>query len=903
VKPIEISPAGVRWIAVATGAAALGGQVGWSRLAGAAVGTTFAATCLTLAGAMSGLALGAALSPAVAVRRGPRAALGGFLAACAAASALVPFLLLLAGRLHGHPACRFVLVAGLLSLAHVPFGAVLPALAAWRGPSTGRASDGALCAWSAAGAVAGAIGVGGFLAAHLPADLIGGLLAGLVLLSAAPLRARGAASAGASEAAASAVPRPLVAAAFALGFLGLAVEFAWARLLAFAWEASPDCFAWVAATTVAGLAAGSWLASRLPPGRGSFGSALGLASFLLAASAVTAPWAVQARTPEERLAAAAVLLGLPAAAFGASFVLLLRKAAGRGSPGRSLGVLSAANAAGSAAGPLALWAASAALPWPPRILVLAACGYGALAVASAGLRSRRLGIKLSLALPLAFGAWTLAPAGPAAADYAPRPGAAGDFEATVLPWIRGGLEGTVAVTRETDVGLDLLWIDRGLQGDGSALGRRIPERLGRLPAAMLRRPPRRALAIGLGTGLTLRGLLEGGARDVEVAELLADVIEANRTVLADLNGDVLNRPEVRVRCADGRTALADAREPYDLIVADMVFPSVSGAGLLFSREFYATARARLAHDGLFVHWIPALQLPPRDLSSVVAAFLESFPEGTAWIGSLTPRRVVLGLAGGALPAPLADSTSAWMALGPEDLRRLADGARPHRDADAGMEYRSSRPSAGRPFGEENFRSIVDLIRQSAPPNPWIAPDGVDAWERSRRSWLRFAEGALAEHGGDLDRARACYREAASGGDADSEPAFFLEQLRFEETLRAAAVQPDPRSSLARLRDAASHPVFARGNLALGDALAALGRPSEAALEFERAARKAPRSADARMKRALLAWSSGDLDAARSAFEDACALRPDRPPLYRRLGLELAGGRGRSPSTAFRAPPP
>ena len=152
------------------------------------------------------------------------------------------------------------------------------------------------------------------------------------------------------------------------------------------------------------------------------------------------------------------------------------------------------------------------------------------------------------------------------------------------------MESTVAVTRDTRSGVDILWIDRGFQGDTSPLGRRIPAALGTLPGDLLGRTPRRALAIGLGMGVTLSRI---SADSLEVAELSRGVIEANRTLLADVNSHVLERPGLTVHHADGRRVLADAPEPYDLIVTDMMFPTVAGAGNLYSREFYALARRRL----------------------------------------------------------------------------------------------------------------------------------------------------------------------------------------------------------------------------------------------------------------------------------------------------------------------
>jgi spermidine synthase len=293
----------------------------------------------------------------------------------------------------------------------------------------------------------------------------------------------------------------------------------------------------------------------------------------------------------------------------------------------------------------------------------------------------------------------------------------------VLPFVDAGPDSTVALTRDTRLGIDTLWIDRGHQGDSSMMGRRIPERLGRLPLSFRESPPPRTAVIGLGLGLTLRGLVDGEARQVDVAELSAGVIRANRGVLADLNGHVAEREGVRIHHADGRALLSDAHEPYDLIVVDMIYPSVAGAGTLFSREFYALARRRLRATGVFVHWLPVSQLGRENLAAVIAAFQKSFPEGGACVGHLSPGRLILGLAGGRLSRP------SELPLGPSELARLAGQATAARDADARFEYRS----AAAPPGDEVFDLVLSEIRSPA--------------------WRRYGEAARAESRGDLRTAR------------------------------------------------------------------------------------------------------------------------------------------------------
>lgn len=839
----------------------LAGQIGWARVGSAVVGGTLAATALTLSAAMIGLSAGALLGSAAARRGHGRRALMAVVGTAAAALAFVPFLLLQLQALEGAPVLRRLLAALLLVLAHLPAGAGLPLLIALPG-----ASGAGVYGSAALGSAAGALLSTWLLAPRMALDLMGVLLAALLLpalflipktVSALPVAAP--------------APEPGPAArslSFLLGLLGLAVEFLWMRALSFAWGSTADAQAVVGAAFVGGLSLGALGVSRRR-GTGLAAPLVGSA-LALAAAALLTPLALDARSFESRLLMALLLVGLPAAGFGAAFGRLLELFPGP----RGAGQLSAFNAAGSAAGPLLLWAAADAVPFPPRALALLACGYAALPA----LQPRGLLRAAALTGLLAAAGLGLAPSAPAIETYLRSPSPqAPDLDATVLTHLRGGLGSTVAVTRSTRSGSEVLWIDRGFQGDDSPLGRRIPEVLGRVPVELLGRPPARALAVGLGTGLTLDAMQRAGAKVIDAVELDAGILEAARGPLAELNGRVLERDGVHGVYADGRTWLADAAQPYDLIVTDMIFPTLPGAGNLFSREYYRLARRRLTTDGLFVHWLPCFLLAPEDLASATAAFLEAFPEGSAFIGFAGPRRFILGLAGGRT------SASRRLALGPDQLRSLAADAAPLRDADPRLEQRSAGPGQQGAFGADNLRRVLDLGKSVLLP-----------------AWSSVAEGGFAEKDSEesppgsprrqeaLQRAADRYREAARLAPGATDAEFLLEALLHESRLEAAsaAAQQGDFDGARRLLDAAAGPGLSGSHLLLADLLASRGDLKAAARELEAAAAKSPRSADIRVKQALLALNEGETGRARTAFENALKLRPDRPPLYHTLARQL-----------------
>jgi len=97
--------------------------------------------------------------------------------------------------------------------------------------------------------------------------------------------------------------------------------------------------------------------------------------------------------------------------------------------------------------------------------------------------------------------------------------------------------------------------------------------LGELAAEHLsRNPAARVLIGGLGLGYTLKSVLAGAkaGASVEVAELMAEVVEWNRTFMAGLNGKLLDDPRVTVRLGDVVDIIAKARHgSYDAILLDV----------------------------------------------------------------------------------------------------------------------------------------------------------------------------------------------------------------------------------------------------------------------------------------------------------------------------------------------
>lgn len=158
--------------------------------------------------------------------------------------------------------------------------------------------------------------------------------------------------------------------------------------------------------------------------------------------------------------------------------------------------------------------------------------------------------------------------------------------------------------------------------------------LGHLGAAF-HPAPRRVLIIGFGSGMTASAV----ARYPEVEHI--DCVEIEPAVilaapyLQTLNRDVLKDPRLHIIFDDARNFLLTTREKYDLIISEPSNPWIAGIATLFTDEYYAAARKRLAPAGMFVQWTQAYSLAPTDLSMIAATLAPHFPEVTLWRASET----------------------------------------------------------------------------------------------------------------------------------------------------------------------------------------------------------------------------------------------------------------------------
>lgn len=177
------------------------------------------------------------------------------------------------------------------------------------------------------------------------------------------------------------------------------------------------------------------------------------------------------------------------------------------------------------------------------------------------------------------------------------------------------------------------------------------------PALLLHPGPRRVLVVGGGEGATLREVLRHASVDEAVmVDLDPRVVEAARAHLDTFHAGAFEDPRTRLEFGDGRAFMERDGPDYDAVFVDINNPlEESPSRRLFTREFYAAVRRRLAPGGVVVLQAGAatpLSLAcPGTLVQTLRSVLPRVHVGLAYIPSFTANWTFI-LGGEDIQAPL-----------------------------------------------------------------------------------------------------------------------------------------------------------------------------------------------------------------------------------------------------------
>jgi Predicted spermidine synthase with an N-terminal membrane domain len=436
-----------------------------------------------------------------------------------------------------------------------------------------------------------------------------------------------------------------IAGAFVAGFGFFALEVIWFHLISAVCGASVYSFSILLAVVLLGLALGGRAAARqampLAPLLGWLVAALAVGNALW-------PWAgpLMARVAATQniesfwvgeLAKLGVVafIALPSAALaGQVFPRLLRRTEESSAPGHAVGALCATNVVGCIAGALVagfvLIPAFGAERALQGLTLLVAAGWLALALRRPRYIDWFVPGAIGLGLLMVLPTWDRLRLTSGHAVYlreAPLP--AGSQLAFFREDFATGFVTVVEHPQKHEPTPVRVLLQNG-KFDADDAGE-MRAQLGFGLVASLHAPAtNRALVIGCGSGQTLSILARLGFDHVDLAELSPAHLAAAREQFAHINAGVLDRPGVHVHIEDGRNHLLRTRERFDAIQIELTSVWFAGATNLYSREFYALARSRLAPGGVLVQWIQLHHLTPREIASILASAQAEFRYVSVW---------------------------------------------------------------------------------------------------------------------------------------------------------------------------------------------------------------------------------------------------------------------------------
>lgn len=595
---------------------------------------------------------------------------------------------------------------------------------------------------------------------------------GLVVLS----RAKSAPAQAAPPGAADPPPPGFAWAGLALalsGFAGMGLEVLWFRFFSSALGGYRSVFALLLAVLLVGMWLGSavsgWLARKTQ--RPALLQAIAQGALVAASLGLIAALDVEAAREAlagttglgehvQNLVPMLKVVGIPAVLMGGAYPLLnaLVQSAGP-QVGRRAGGLYLYNTAGAVLGSLVTgFVFIPALGVQRTMPVLAAIALFGLVPLAAAARWFAQGETPAMkrAIPALAVVGFLA-----LALWAGRPRDAVLFSAFVPGWsdeiqllaAREGPNEVSVVAKWPGVGLAL--ITNGHNMSGTTHGsQRYMRAMAHLPLLMLEHP-RRALVICFGVGNTVHAVSLHPVEQIDVAELSPDVLSL-ASYFNETNHDVLKDPRVRAYVNDGRQHLRMQPEgTYDLITLEPPPIAFAGVGALYSREFYALAKSRLAPGGLVSQWLPAYQVTPEVARAMAASFVAEFPDAVLLSGH-GAELILLGSKGGDAKLHL-DAVHRRLAQRPgvaQDLGQFELGTDDQLVAlyvaSAGelQQYVAGSPRVtdDRPLNEYGARSKKRLFRL----DPALFPVGDLA------GWCTDC----ADHAGALDAPRAKYQSQA-----------------------------------------------------------------------------------------------------------------------------------------------
>jgi spermidine synthase len=164
---------------------------------------------------------------------------------------------------------------------------------------------------------------------------------------------------------------------------------------------------------------------------------------------------------------------------------------------------------------------------------------------------------------------------------------------------------------------------------------------------LLKPDANQVLVVGLGSGITAGSALRYPLQRLDLVEISAGVVEA-ADFFKEHNYNVLQDARLHLHLEDAKTFLRLSPRRYDVIISEPSNPWIIGIGNLFSVEFYREARQHLSAGGILAQWFHTYEMDNDSLRLILRTFASVFEHVTLWktlggdvmiLGSASPMEV------------------------------------------------------------------------------------------------------------------------------------------------------------------------------------------------------------------------------------------------------------------------
>jgi spermidine synthase len=146
--------------------------------------------------------------------------------------------------------------------------------------------------------------------------------------------------------------------------------------------------------------------------------------------------------------------------------------------------------------------------------------------------------------------------------------------------------------------------------------------------------PKNALLVCYGVGSTAKALTDTDELQlIDIVDISKDVFDFSKVIYPEPADDPTLDPRVNLHVEDGRFFLQTTQNTYDIITGEPPPPHLAGMVNLYSQEYFQLIHDCLSEYGIVTYWLPVYQLTDQQTKSILRGFCNVFEECSLWTGA------------------------------------------------------------------------------------------------------------------------------------------------------------------------------------------------------------------------------------------------------------------------------